>query len=317
MVFGIMYRYSQGLVSQEQQLYGQSTASQLAKNLAQQVIDRDILSLNVLVTRLTTDEPIQFVAIYDDHNQLIAQSGKEIRNNESYSAEITFQDSMIGFVRVSVAPARRDLAVPLAIILLAAVAYLIGLIRGTPFLLRWIADQKRPPIEDESLVRPDKALPGNYEGCILVVRIRPSRHMALHFDKFYQAAKLYGGIIEQTTAEELVIHFELPDAMFMASCTGLLIQQITLKVDGNITFGGTLDMLDDEPDEIRKAASYLASISEGDLIVAGAGRLLENRVELQSFHHSLVDSQNLQTISGLVNQELLNSQANQLIVNVH
>ena len=147
-----------------------------------------------------------------------------------------------------------------------------------------------------------------------MIRIKPARHLETHFDKFYQAAMLYGGIVEQTTTEELVIHFESYDAMYKATCTGLLIQQIANRVNSNISFGGTLDLLGDEPDKIRKSASYLASIAEGDLIVAANDPGITDRVELQRFHHALVDSDNLSRIAGLINQELLEEQASQLVM---
>ncbi len=98
----------------------------------------------------------------------------------------------------------------------------------------------------------------------------------------------------------------------MATCSGLLIQKIAAKVDGKIAFGGTLDLLNEEPEKIRKAASYLASIAEGNLIAAPGYSPLSDRVELQSFHHALVDSKGLLRIAGLINPDLLNNQASQL-----
>ena len=77
-------------------------------------------------------------------------------------------------------------------------------------------------------------------------------------------------------------------------------------------FGAFLDLVSHEPEKMRKAASYLASLSDGHLIAQADFLRLSDRVGFQSFHHPLIDSEGLLKVDGLTNPDLLNHQANQL-----
>lgn len=305
-------------ITREQAEFGRAMATQVADHMAEYVVDGDVLSLNVIASRLTREASLASVAVYDGDNALIAQGGKASRGDETYAADITFQDSLAGSVRVTVLHSDYSVTLLVSGFIIAYLAYLICLIWFFPVVESWLFRIRQAP-SDPELPKPEdytEATPEIDEGpkqeCILVIRIRPARHLKAHFEKFYQAANLYGGIVEQTTTEELVIHFESHDALYMAACAGLLIQQIATRVHNNISFGGTLDRLGDEPDKIRKSASYLASIAEGDLIVAASDSGMNDRVDMQSFRHALVDSDKLSRIAGLKDQMLLDSQADQL-----
>ena len=313
LVFSSVTQYQARAVELEQSRFGQSSARQLAAQVASYVVEDNLLSLNVIVAQLTRNEPLQFVAIYDESNQLIVQSGREERTNASYTAEVTFQDSLVGRVRMTVSHAKTSKKLLGWILLMLAAGYCFVLWRFETSITLWVNQETQPQAATtEILETPQQIDHGPTEECILVVRIRPARHLEQHFDKFFKAANLYGGIVEQTTPEELVIHFDSSDAMYMATCSGLLIQKIAAKVNGKIAFGGTLDLINEEPEKIRKAASYLASIAEGNLIAAHGYLPLSDRVELQPFHHALVDSEGLLRIAGLINPDLLNNQATQL-----
>ena len=84
------------------------------------------------------------------------------------------------------------------------------------------------------------------------------------------------------------------------------------KLKDKFTFGAFLDIVSHEPEKMRKAASYLASLSEGHLIAQADFLRLSDRVGFQSFHHPLIDSEGLLKVDGLNNPSLLNHQANQL-----
>ena len=312
-VFLAITQYQSAAQKLEQSRFGQSSARQLAAQVASDVVEGNLLTLNVTVAQLTRNEPLEFVGIYDESNQLIAQSGKEARAHTSYTAEVTFQDSLVGRVRVTVLHTETNLLLLGWILLGLGAAYSFLVWRFTASISRWINHEPQSQQANGLVIEtPPQAYQGPSEECILVVRIRPARHLKQHFDKFFKAANLYGGIVEQTTPEELVIHFDSPDAMYMATCSGLLIQKIAAKVNGKVAFGGTLDLLNEEPKKIRKAASYLASIAQGNLIATDEYSLLSDRVEIQSFHHALVDSNSLIKIEGLIDPDLLNHQASQL-----
>jgi uncharacterized membrane protein affecting hemolysin expression len=314
LVFFVIAQYQASVVELEQSRFGESSARQLAAQVSNYIVEGNLLSLNVIVAQLTRNEPLQFVAIYDESNHLIAQSGKEERTNASHTAEVTFQDSLVGRVRVTVSQAETHIALLGWSLLILAAAYSFLVWRFTPSITRWINHETQfNAVATQAVETSPQTDHGLTEECILVVRVRPARHLAQHFDKFFKAANLHGGIVEQTTPEELVIHFDSPDAMYMATCSGLLIQQVATKVKGKIAFGGTLDILHEEPEKIRKAASYLASIAEGNLVAAHCYSALSERVEFHSFHHALVDSKGLLRVSRLIDAKLLNNQANQLV----
>jgi len=313
LVFFTITQYQARVIELEQSRFGLSLARQLAAQVASDVVEDNLVSLNVIVAQLTRNEPLQFVAIYDETNQLIVQSGKEERTNTSYTAEVTFQDSLVGRVRMTISHAKTDKQFLGWFLLMLAAGYSFLVWRFETSITGWVNHETRSePSTTQILETPSQTDHEPTEECILVIRIRPARHLEQHFDKFFKAANLYWGIVEQTTPEELVIHFDSSDAMYMATCSGLLIQKIAAKVNGKIAFGGTLDLLNEEPEKIRKAASYLASIAEGNLIAAHGYSPLSDRVELQPFHHALVDSEGLLRVAGLINPDLLNNQASQL-----
>ena len=313
LVFLAVTQYQGRVVELEQSRFGESSARQLAAQVANHVVEGDLLSLNFIVAQLIRDEPLQFVAIYDASNHLIAQSGKEERTNTSYTAEVTFQDSLVGRVRLTVQHAEKNMLSLVWLLLVLAAGYSFLVSRFITLITSWLNHETQSkPVATQTIETQPQTDEELTEECILVVRVRPARHLEQHFDKFFKAANLHGGIVEQTTPEELVIHFDSPDAMYMATCSGLLIQKIAAKVKGKIAFGGTMDLIKGEPEKIRKVASYLASIAEDNLIAAHCYSALSDRVELQPFHHALVDSKGLLRVSGLIDTELLNNQANQL-----
>lgn len=296
-------------ISEQQQLYGQATVEQLSEQFATHLVDEDILSINVLAKRSAKTGQLAFIAIYDAGNNLLAQSGRESAGVRSFTREITFQDSLVGSIRIVLTEVP-GISPLLVVLWLLAAGLLLGLVYifGPGLLSPAAAPQVQAADAEPVLLVTD----GPVEECILVVRIRPARHLAKHFNRFFEAARLYQGIVEQTTPEELVIHFEGPDASYMAACTGLLIRQLAGRIGGNISFGGTLNLIGDEPEKIRKAASYLASIAEGELLLAGTIESLGNRADLQSFHHSLVDSRDVKRVASVISQRMLDDQAMEL-----
>ncbi|MBT4162559.1 MAG: hypothetical protein HOC70_12365 [Gammaproteobacteria bacterium] len=315
LVFTILSAEFSHRSADQQQRYGKATADQLSGFLAQYVVEGDVLSLNVVTAELINGGQVHFVAVYDDTNTLIAQSGRDNNRFTSFTSDITFQDSVVGFVRVAIpktqSASRWWLSVPGTVLLFA-----LAIVWRKPDLVTlWLYPKvaEETQREEQPDIAIDETNPEGFEECILVVRVRPAHYLERYFDKFFSAAELYRGIVEQTTPEELVIHFEGPDAVFMATSTGLLIRELTELMQGNMSFGGTLDLISQEPEKTRKAASYLASIAEGDLIMAGGEALVQDRVELQTFHHSLVDSQDLRRITQVPNQTILVDQAKQLV----
>ncbi len=300
-VFFILSIDFQKRSTQQQQYFGEAAAAQLSNFVVQYVITDDILSLNVITAEINENIQVSSVAIYNENDDLIAQSGREADNATFFTKEIIFQDSVIGYVRVST----HDASIANHALLVLPVTIVLGLVSVAWLRPEWIVNwlYNRPVSQTENIpdVRIRETIRKDPES-FLVVRIRPAQHLARHFAQFFQAAKQFNGIVEQTTPEELVIHFEGEDSMFAAASTGVLFQQMSKMLNGNMTFGGTLDLAEEDSNKRLKAASYLASIAKDDLIIARGEELLGNRATLKTFHHSLVDSKNLRLISEIKNK---------------
>ena len=325
LVYSALFSYQQMGITAAAEQYGKSTARLIAQQVARHVVEQDVLSLNVIATKLTENEPVLSISIYNDSDQLLIQSRK-VQNQthqnvqrsstqDSFTAEITFQDSVVGFVRISAASIEQHLALPLTALIILFVLW-VGLALSTVgSTLNFILGIKTAKVrhKDEADDTEATVTDSDYvEVALLIVRIKPARVLTRYFNRFFRAAKLYGGIVEQTTPEELVIHFEGPDAIFLSVCAGLLLQKIAFQTQGKINYGAVLTSADDS-DKNRKSASYLASISEGDLLFSEKDILLDERIIVSSFHHSLVNSNDLLRVSGLQNQQLLDAQVRQLL----
>lgn len=302
---------------EQQRQYGEATAAQLSDFLAAYVMADDILSLNVITARISDRDQVISIAVFDDTDRMLAQSGRPSLAGTTFSSEITFQDSVIGYVRVTVpdTPVANQILLLIPVLLMGGIL-ILGWFRSD-LIIAWLnplpseeSDALPTGGSDSQLASAETVATG--PECFLVIRIRPAHHLARHFDRFFSAASRFTGIVEQTTREELVIHFNEGQGMYAAATTGLLIRRLSEILQGNMSFGGTLDIVGDDPDEHRKAASYLASIAEGDLLIAGGESFLADRATLQTFHHPMVDSADLRRVVEVEDQEQLMQQAESL-----
>ena len=307
--------------------YGQATSGQMAEHLVQYVVEEDLLSLNVVASRLVDERHVTSVSVYDEKNRLIAQAGRINDDDAAYASEMSFQDAVVGSVRVGVKSAEAPTGNIILILIGLFPIYALVIWRFQDLLagLRQLTeDTEETVLPEAATVTPVLSIAEDapVEHCLLVVRIRSAHQMRAHFDKFYQAARIYHGIVEQTTTEELVIHFEGADAMFLGTCAGYLIRETAKLAGPNVRFGGTLSeaIRDSEStaaaDRQRKAASYLASIAENELLITSGVNLVGDRVELQPFHHALVDSDDLKKVTDLSTRATLESQARELTARV-
>jgi len=314
LVFVILSTDFEKRIQGQQRQFGQATVAQLSDFLVPYVVAGDVLSLNVISAKMSQQDQVISIAIFDDKDQLLAQSGSESKDGSIFRDEMTFQGSAIGYVKIAV-PEARIVNQGFLILPLLLVISLVGLIRFRPDLIvAWLF----PVTEGNATISLDGTNKSDADEnqiitagpeCMLVVRIRPSHHLARHFDRFFSAAEKFNGIVEQTTPEELVIHFDRDNPMYEAASAGLLIRQLTETLQGNMTFGGTIDIASGDSNEQRKAASYLASISEGDLLVVNGESLLADRAALQTFHHPMVAYGDLQRILEIDHQQQLKQDA--------
>lgn len=302
--------------------YGEATAAQLAHHLVQYVVEKDLLSLNVVVNQMTDKAHVTSISVYDESNGLIAQAGRVAEDDAAYSSELSFQDSVVGFVRVGIKKTETGTVSTILILLGVFAAYAVvlwryrDLVDGLKQLTEASPPEATPDIEQRVPAAPpiiSIAEDAPIEHCLLVIRVRPAYRMEAQFERFYQAAKLYHGIVEQTTAEELVIHFEGADATYLGLCAGYLLREICNSTTGNIRFGGVVSVIEENVEKLRKAASYLASIADSELLLTSGESRLKGRVELQPFHHSLIDSDDLKKVITVETSTQLERQAQEII----
>lgn len=88
------------IIQQGTELYGQSLANQLATAASNPLIQRDHLSLQSLANDSVSSAALKRVTIYDMNSQPVVEAGAPYAE-DSYSASITYQQSIAGYVVVS------------------------------------------------------------------------------------------------------------------------------------------------------------------------------------------------------------------------
>lgn len=88
------------IIEQGTEIYGQSLANQLAQAASNPLIQGDHLSLQSLVNDSISSAALKRAAVYDVNNQPLVEAGEPYAD-DSYSASITFEQSIAGYVVVS------------------------------------------------------------------------------------------------------------------------------------------------------------------------------------------------------------------------
>jgi uncharacterized membrane protein affecting hemolysin expression len=89
------------LIQQSSELFGNSLIQQLANEASNPLVQNDHLSLQSLLKELVASPIVLGAVIYDIENNAAAEAG-EIRRGRSISASITFQDSIAGYVVITI-----------------------------------------------------------------------------------------------------------------------------------------------------------------------------------------------------------------------
>ena len=322
--------YFDKIVKKQSEIYAVSAASRIADHLARFVIEEDLLSLNVLVARIATGAPITSLAVYDSQHRLVAQVGRVQRRERTFTQEITFQDSMVGHITLTLNSATTSsTAVPVSIALFV-MCYAFILWRNSNDILLWVNKASKPKALEDANLSSQRILsdhqeqnipePDSMVSYILVVKIRPTRYVKAHQKVLNAAVSMYEGTLDHATTEELVAQFDTNDALFKAICCGLLLRKLMHMLPGQKTFGGAINSIDLVSEggsaTNRKNASYLASIAEGALLVCPSDSEIEQltfRVSLEQYHHSLIDREDLLLVVATANQVSINAQADILL----
>ena len=154
------------IFEREQSLFGQSSAKQVARQIGNDLIENNLLSLQVILTRLSRDEPIGLVAVYDENDKLIAQSGEEGETDVSYESEVTFQDSLIGRVKITLSHSQPNTIFLAWTLLLIAASHSIFVWKFFDSITLWIEKGKKTStVSDENIEPLNKTSPtiANFE----------------------------------------------------------------------------------------------------------------------------------------------------------
>jgi len=306
--------------------YSQSICDYLAISVADHLINNDFLSLNVLLTELLKEQSFGFASVYDTRDELQAQAGKKISNSKIFTQQVTFQDSIAGYVQVGfdqqVIQTQIYEALTMSLALhgvLVLVLMLIGWLYSDLVYL-WIMQPPKTTdvMDDIQEGNPSFNVIETSSTTILVVKVRPTRLLAAHYDRIEQALALYGGDIE-FIGDDIVVCFDSSDQLFKAACSGLLILAIFRQSETPITIKAGMHQVIDRDvatdfEQARKHASYLASISENQLIASRPVQEImsaSDQYKLQPFHSSMAPDGEVFFIESLSNQTLIDGHAKQ------
>jgi uncharacterized membrane protein affecting hemolysin expression len=327
---------------QQSQLIGNAIAKQLGASVSEYMLAEDRLSLTVLLNELVTKGVFSSATIYGADNRLVAAAGNATNSADSvFTAEIPYQDSVAGYVHISLATDKLFVDGLATIFMIVAVNLALILITGLYAVKVATRLTRQSPAPADDVIangsvrkertfslpiitapsRPDhKSAPLEFDDfSMLVLKIRPPRIIDELRTSIRKAVSLYKGRIESFDEEEITVLFtHETDHCFQAACTALVIQSLTREIKyGECKAGMACGSNKDEIRQVRKQASYYASVANNELLVSEAVYLRENiyrKVEIAEFHSSMAPDSQLYKISGLIDshQNLIDSQARQL-----
>lgn len=311
--------------------FATAVVHQIAQTVTDPLMQEDALSLNVILGDLVQQGDVNFASVYSADNHLMAQAGRRTDSLELFSADVTFQNTSAGYVRVGLD--RQDLRGTGTAILALGFACFAGLSLAAGLLIWFYGDlvyvwlsasgaARKSPIEETEESIPDSPEPTPATQTLLVVKVRPARQLDAHFERITQAISLYGGDAEVTDGDDLVIVFRRSEQLLKSACTAFLIAALMERARGNITVKSGMHVFrtGDDPADIEKArkhTTYLASIAEGGVL---ASRHLfemaqpDAGIGLEPFHSSLTPDGEVYALKllGTGNRGLIARQADQL-----
>jgi uncharacterized membrane protein affecting hemolysin expression len=317
-VVGLLAYDSHQNIGAQSQRFGNAMADQLAITATDHLINQDALSLNIMVRDLLSQGHFEFAAIHDQDSNLVAQAGKSNNLQATFTRDITFQDTVIGHLRLGLrsgTPATMQiLVVGLALFLLLAVIFSAGIWFYGDLLLLWITALPAPAKAEKGL--PVISMPDvdstHIDTCWLTIKLKPDRLVDAHREKVDQACQLYGGEAE-IHGDDIVVTFNTGEHIQNSICCALLVKAIVSLIPGKVSFRAGVDIGEDQ-ETTPKHAAYLASMSEQQLLVS---RRIRNKQQLRpsssirmaAYHHSLIGDGEVFEVSETSTNPLIQQQA--------
>jgi uncharacterized membrane protein affecting hemolysin expression len=315
--------------------FGQTSADLLAVSCQEYLLTNDLLSLNVLLSELVGEGYFNHASIYSADNRLLAESGTpDWSGDQVYTAEIHYQDSIAGHLRLTLSQTERSKAsartlttIVFCNLLLIAIVVLLAFRWGDRiwFLLEGLYNGEG----NSEIELPDPATETDHQSqvsdtdyrfSILVIRFKPARVARILKPSIVQAISLYNGEIIHQKDDEVTVYFGAKDDhCFQAICTLLVIRCLAdghapgLALGAGIHCGSNPE----KQDLIKKQAIYLASLGYGNLLTSATvfhDQQIRDRVKVTEYHSSLSPDTKVFAIESLQDdyQRLIDRQAAQL-----
>ena len=292
--------------------FGNTIADQLVITATDSLVNQDVLSLNIMLRDLLAQDNFEFAAVYDTESNLLAQAGKTTDSHLVFTREITFQNTLVGHLRLGLKSSYTPIVelIAMAVLLFTVIAIFSTLaiwFYGDLFY-RWMLGSPESRSMDTNVAEQ----PLTESSCWLTIKLKPDRLVDAHREKLTQAFLLYSGNA-QTRGDDITVIFSTGAHIQNSLCCALLIKAITDLLPGNISFKAGLDMGADE-DAAPKHAAYLASISEHQLLVSR--RVFQQHqgfegIQLTELHHSAVGEGEVYLVTA--SNELIKQQAIHLV----
>jgi uncharacterized membrane protein affecting hemolysin expression len=316
------------LLNQQADQFGQAIADHMAISVADHLLNKDRLSLNVLLNELLLRGNFKFASVYNYDNELLAQVGQST-NTVIFTKDVTSQNATTGYVQLGLGREQISLQITQALHIsfgfhLALLIFILffGGYYGDLFHL-WVMQKKVSPKQDSPKVDNVSRHSVTVSSCevsFLALKLRPSRLIDRYVGRIKAAHALYGGEFELNDNGDIMIYFRGADQLSQASYTGLLILALFERVDAPVTIKAGLHCVRDQTikgefEKARKHTSYLASISENQLLTS---RLVNqhtldlNQLEQHAFHSSMAPDGEVFSIVASACKDLIENQANQM-----
>lgn len=301
--------------------FGQVLADQLAVSSAEYLLSNDLLSLNVMLANLVKERHLLGAAVYSADNRLLVEAGRSSPGGEQeFTAEIHYQDSIAGYIRVTLDRAEQDRTMNRALVqilvlnglLIFAVATVLWRYPGVLSRLLFSGGEAKDAHTDPAKPAPKRAAGDGTDRdsivstasaesersrdlTVLVLKLKPARLAGQYVERIAQAVALYQGEVVARQEDEWTVHFRRDDDhCFHAICAGLLIQLLTGNHSQGFTFDGGIQCAENPAppmyNAVTKQAIYLASLGSGKLL-AGEQPLryasVTERVMVSGYHSSL------------------------------
>ena len=288
--------------------FGNATARALAELAVEPLLQQDRLHLGVIGNRLAELDTVTGVASYSPDNELLASTGH--LDGVRFSQPVTLDDSLVGYVRVSVDPAAFHAVSRWRYPLLALAALLLPFAVGAGFALAQAAREGRlrpaPPaaVDDSGPEEPVPAAPaGDIRHYLLAVNLynqltlpadQREYELSLCLELAEAVADVYQGQVVTLPGIGVLLdldHTDDPDRPFQILCAAFVLVRLLQEEAPFGRYRLGLHVLEQPAEETLALdheavadAALLSALARDATVAASASlvSLLDNTARLRS-----------------------------------